>query len=309
MIARRDAHIALHAPHRRSSSGLALSIHIMALHPATHRHPKARPHHAALGLLPEVAMCAAVRCGNDVHVIARRRRRALRGHHIAAGDVHIIARTHRHGVARESAAHVPAVPAGIIRLDRRGREQATRAVLVFISCTAGFVGRLDAHITPGRCTERALGHNLRAFGHHVLTGAYADVVAADLRAHIFAAGERGAVHAAFADAVRTVGLVHQIRAGQRADPVGGTAVIGPADLLPEVLVDRPQAEVAACGQIHVARSGDHGCIGRDVTACGQGDVLAADTGNLVDVGAAGHRIGGAHAGAVDVDVASGFQPA
>ncbi len=107
--------------------------------------------------------------------------------------------------------------------------------------------------------------------------------------------------------MRTVGLVHQIRAGQRADPVGSTAVIGPADLLPEVLVDRPQADVAACGQIHVARSGDHGCIGRDVTACGQGDVLAADTGNLVDVGTAGHRIGGAHAGAVDVDVASGGQ--
>lgn len=91
------------------------------------------------------------------------------------------------------------------------------------------------------------------------------------------------------------------------DPVGGTAVIGPADLLPEVLVDRPQADVAACGQIHIARSGDHGCIGRDVTASGQGDVLAADAGNLVDVGAAGYRIGGAHAGAVDVDVASGSQ--
>ena len=39
----------------------------------------------------------------------------------------------------------------------------------------------------------------------------------------------------------------------------------------------------------------------------RGDVLAADTGNLVDVGAAGHRIGGADAGAVDVDVASGSQ--
>jgi hypothetical protein len=212
----------------------------------------------------------------------RRQRRPLRGYNIAAGDVHIIARTHRHGVAREGAAHVSAVAAGIIRLDRRGREQATRSVLVFISCTAGFVGRLDAHITSGRCTERALGHDLRAPD--------ADVVAADLRAHIFAAGERGAVHAAFADAVRTVGLVHQIRACQRADPVGGTAVIGPTDLLPEVLVDRPQADVAACGQIHVARSGDHGCIGRNVTASGQGDVLAADTGNLVDVGAAGHRI-------------------
>ena len=195
MIARRDAHIALHAPHRRGSSGLALSIHIMALHTATHRHPKARPHHAALGLLPEVALRAAVRCGHDVHVIARRQRRALRGHHIAAGDVHIIARTHRHGVARESAAHVPAVAAGIIRLDRSGCEQATRAVLVFISCTAGFVGRLDAHITSGRCTERALGHDLRALGHHVQTGADADVVAADLRAHILAAGQRGDVAA------------------------------------------------------------------------------------------------------------------
>ena len=71
------------------------------------------------------------------------------------------------------------------------------------------------------------------------------------------------------------------------DPVGGAAVIGPADLLPEVLVDRPQADVAACGQ---------------------GDVLAADAGNLIDVGAAGHRIGGADAGAVDVDAASGSQP-
>ena len=75
------------------------------------------------------------------------------------------------------------------------------------------------------------------------------------------------------------------------DPVGGAAVIGPADLLPEVLVDRPQADVAACGQIHVARCGDHGCIGRDVTASGQGDVLAGHARADMAVDANQHRLG------------------
>jgi len=46
-----------------------------------------------------------------------------------------------------------------------------------------------------------------------------------------------------------------------------------ADLLREVLVDRTQADAAACGH---------------------GDVRAADIGNLLDVGAAGDRIGGGH---------------